>query len=135
MRHVIAEDLDRTRRVLAELAARQEHLGVQLASVSDFTIRSDWLIAHRTPDEQLAWDRRWRQLPKKRSPRMTATPKRQPKLTADQVFEELDWLFQNGATAWEAAEALKRSPESLERLAHRHGRRDLAAAMNTERAA
>lgn len=64
MRHVTAEDLERTRAVLADLARRQESLGELLdaAGVTDFIERSEWLAQHRTPDEALAVERAWSRL-------------------------------------------------------------------------
>ncbi|MCU1441107.1 MAG: hypothetical protein JWP85_2104 [Rhodoglobus sp.] len=63
-KHVTAEDLERTRQVLAELAQRQEELGAQLddTGLVAFVDRADWLLAHRTPDERLAAERRWERL-------------------------------------------------------------------------
>jgi len=57
-------DLERTRAVLAELAERQERLADELEATgrTGFIERADWLIDHRTPDEKLAWSRRWRRL-------------------------------------------------------------------------
>lgn len=56
---IMPSDIRRTKRVLAELAERQERLGRELEAtgLTGFIERSEWLIAHRTPDEQLAWDR------------------------------------------------------------------------------
>lgn len=61
---VTREDLLRTRVVLAQLAGEQERLGAALnaTGLTDFADRADWLIAHRTPDQQLAWRRHWRRL-------------------------------------------------------------------------
>lgn len=57
-------DLLRTRVVLAELAARQERLAAELdaSGIVSFSGRAEWLIGHRSADEQLAWDRHWRRL-------------------------------------------------------------------------
>ena len=57
-------DVLRTRVVLAQLAGEQERLSAELntTGLTDFADRADWLIAHRTPDEQLAWRRHWRRL-------------------------------------------------------------------------
>ena len=61
---ITREDLLRTRVVLAQLAGEQERLSAELntTGLTDFADRADWLIAHRTPDEQLAWRRHWRRL-------------------------------------------------------------------------
>lgn len=39
----------------------QERLGSRLeaAGLKDFIARSEWLFAHRTRDERLAWERKW----------------------------------------------------------------------------
>ncbi len=57
----MAAYLVRTRALLADLAARQERLGAELEAtgLTSFTDRADWLIAHRTADEQLAWRLHW----------------------------------------------------------------------------
>lgn len=120
---VTADDLQRTRDLLAERAARQERLGRELdaTGIRSFVDRADWLIAQRTPDEQLAWDRLWpegiEQVP-------------MPVLTGAEVIEELDWLLHNGSTPWEASEQLGRKVGSLRTLAYEHGRRDLAVLMS-----
>jgi hypothetical protein len=59
-----AEDLARTRKVLAERAAEQEQLGRDLAAtgLAGFVERSEWLIAHRSPLDRLAWDLKWARL-------------------------------------------------------------------------
>lgn len=54
-------NLARTRRLLHDLQARQERLAAALAETGLTSVADqlDWLIAHRTPDEQLAAERRW----------------------------------------------------------------------------
>ena len=61
---VSREDMLRTRVVLAQLAGEQERLSAALntTGLTDFADRADWLIAHRTTDEQRAWRRHWRRL-------------------------------------------------------------------------
>lgn len=136
MRHVTDEDLKRTRALLRELGARQDRLGAALATtgLTDFVARAEWLAARRTPDEQLAWVRRWKRLPTERIVRPVAVPK-PPRMTGAEVIEELDWLRSNGASPWEAAEAMRRTAASLSKLAYRWGRPDLAVYIDTRRAA
>lgn len=64
MTDVTEIDLIRTRVVLAGLQGEQERLSAQLEAtgLTGFADRADWLIAHRTPDEQLAWRRHWKRL-------------------------------------------------------------------------
>ena len=52
------DGLLRARRVLAEMAAEQDQLGAELnaSGLTSFVDRSEWLIAHRTPLEALAWE-------------------------------------------------------------------------------
>lgn len=54
-------DLERTRALLDRMNAEQERLAARLdgAGIASFADRADWLIAHRTPDERLAWRRHW----------------------------------------------------------------------------
>ena len=61
---VTREDMLRTRVVLAELAGEQERLSAALntTGLTDFADRADWLITHRTTDEQRVWRRHWRRL-------------------------------------------------------------------------
>jgi hypothetical protein len=56
------------------------------------------------------------------------------KLAGPELIAEVEWLLSNGATAWEAADALNRSRASLERLCWRHERNDLARMMSIPRA-
>ncbi len=57
-------DLTHTRVVLAQLQGEQERLSADLEAtgLKGFADRADWLIAHRAPEEQVAWRRRWRRL-------------------------------------------------------------------------
>lgn len=61
---VSREDLLRTRVTLAGLQARQEQLraGVNRSGLTSIVDRLDWLHAQKSPDEVLAWRRRWRAL-------------------------------------------------------------------------
>jgi len=61
---ITAEEVERTRQVLKELAQRQERLGVQLEGlkISDFVDRAEWLASQRTPDEADAHARHWGRL-------------------------------------------------------------------------
>lgn len=54
-------DLARTRVVLAGLQGDQErlHAELELTGILSFADRADWLLSHRSPDEQLAWRRHW----------------------------------------------------------------------------
>ena len=61
---VSREDVLRTRVTLAGLQARQEQLraAVNRSGLSSTVDRLDFLIAQRSPDEALAWNRSWRAL-------------------------------------------------------------------------
>jgi hypothetical protein len=54
-------DTSRTRKVLANLAARQDELREQADAegLFGFTERVEWLTRMRTRDEHLAWERKW----------------------------------------------------------------------------
>lgn len=139
MRHVTAQDIERTAATLDAMAHRQEALGAALerTGLRNFADRADWLIAHRTPDEQLAAARQWKRrgLKPDRKPRRVRPAPPQPKLTGQELIDELDWLLSNGSSAWEALDALKRDPETTARLAYRYGRPDLAQAVDAVRQA
>lgn len=131
-------DVLRTRVTLQRLAGRQDQLREALrqehfASVPD---RLDWLIAHRTADEQLAWARKWRtdelnpvdtSAPPPTVAQLEATPppKRSP-LTREEFLEELQWLIDGGCNRWEIAEALDMNLDAIEARCRRYGRQDLA---------
>ncbi len=61
---VSREDVLRTRVTLAGLQARQDALrdGVNRSGLTSVADRLDWLMSQRSPDEVLAWNRRWRDL-------------------------------------------------------------------------
>ena len=61
---VSREDVLRTRVTLAGMQARQERLrdSVNRSGLSSTADRLDFLIAQRSPDEALAWNRSWRAL-------------------------------------------------------------------------
>lgn len=141
MTDVTEIDLIRTRVVLAGLQGEQESLSAELEAtgLTDFADRADWLIAHRTDDQRLAWERHWQRLgvssPKPRPPRRRRGSSR---LSATEMLDEADWLLSNGATPWEVAEALGSSRDALSRLAYRNARPDLGTSMQrpwAERAA
>lgn len=133
---VTREDLLRTRVVLAELQMEQERLGAELEStgLTDFADRADWLMAHQSPDRKLAWRRHWQRLgisdPEPREPRR----RKSARLGTTEMLDELDWLLGNGATPWEAAQALGSSRDAISRLAYRHGRPDLGKRIQRTRA-
>lgn len=54
----------RTRVTLARLQGRQEQLraGLNRSGLTSIADRLDWLHAQKSPDEALAWRRRWRDL-------------------------------------------------------------------------
>jgi hypothetical protein len=58
---IAADRAKAARRVLDSLQAAQVRLHEQLEAtgLTSFVDRSDWIIAHRTADEQLVWDRKW----------------------------------------------------------------------------
>lgn len=141
MRHVTVEDVARTRQVLAELATQADALTAELAAtgLTDAADQLEWLFAHRTPDQVLAWERHWSHL-FDGMPRAPRTVKLKPKrrLKADEVFEEAEWLLSNGVAPWEVGVALGRSQSALSRLAYRYGRTDLGTRLlpdNNERKA
>lgn len=54
-------------------------------------------------------------------------PTRARRWAKDDLMAEIDFLLSMGESVWSIAAALERSLETLERSAHRAGRRDLAA--------
>lgn len=54
----------RTRVALARMQARQDAIrsGLNRSGLESTADRLDWLMSQRTPDEVLAWNRRWRDL-------------------------------------------------------------------------
>jgi hypothetical protein len=61
---VSREDMIRTRVTLAGLQGRQERLrdGLNRSGLTSIADRLDWLHAQKSPDEVLAWRRKWRAL-------------------------------------------------------------------------
>jgi hypothetical protein len=61
---VTREDVLRTRVTLAGLQARQDAIraGLNRSGIDGTADRLDWLFSQRSPDEVLAWTRRWRDL-------------------------------------------------------------------------
>jgi hypothetical protein len=57
-------DVLRTRVTLARLQGRQERLrdGLNRSGLTSIADRLDWLHAQKSPDEALAWRRKWRDL-------------------------------------------------------------------------
>lgn len=49
------------------------------------------------------------------------------RLSAAELFAEMDWLFSQGMTPWEVASATGRSVNALEKFGYRNGRPDLGA--------
>lgn len=106
---VTQADMIRTRVTLAQLQGEQERLAAELdaGTVRGFADRADWLIAHRTPDEQLAWRRRWRALgvsfPEPsihfERPASLAAPKRRRrmKFTPEQLRVAAEWAARQAA--------------------------------------
>jgi hypothetical protein len=130
MFEVTDTDIDNTDTVLGEIAARQDALTAELArmGLTDFIARSEWLIAQRSPDEQLVWERQFA-VPE---PRTWERPLKGTKLPWSELVEELDFLVSQGCTRWEVAEAIGASCENLSRQAYRKGRPDLGRALNPE---
>jgi hypothetical protein len=57
----MSTDLQNTRATLEGLQRDQDRLRaeLELTGLTSFVDRSEWLLAHRTPDEKLADARRW----------------------------------------------------------------------------
>ena len=80
-----AVDMSRTRQLLADLAARQDELRAQADAegLYGFTERVEWLALMRTPDEHLAWERKWGYTP--------AVPIKRSQPTLEQLRVAEEW--------------------------------------------
>jgi hypothetical protein len=118
-----------TETVLRDLAARQDALTAELErkGLTGFVARSEWLIAQRTPDEQLVWERQLTPEPRVREKRLRGT-----KLTWSELVEEIDFLHSQGCNRWEIAGAVGVPCENLSRQAYRKDRPDLGRALNPD---
>jgi len=122
-------DIGNTEATLRDLAAVQDALTAELErmGLTGFLQRSEWLIAQRTPDEQLVWERQLTPEPRVREKKLRGT-----KLRWSELVEELDFLHSQGCNRWEIAAAVGVSCENLSRQAYRKGRTDLGRVLNPD---